>query len=111
MITIPRMVTLQLQTFLPYVNSTLKYSYRTGILLSNFITGQESVTETYFAGRQPLMENNLCWRMTLDGRQPSMKDNLRGSLQGSRYSSVRLWVHPPPFYASNNFLVISGTLY
>ena len=50
MVTIPRMVTIQLQPFLPYLNLpfknfdqmrcwSLKNSYRKGILLSNTITG------------------------------------------------------------------------
>ena len=41
MVTIPRMVTIQFQPILPYVNFVLKNSYRKGIWLSNIITGQE----------------------------------------------------------------------
>ena len=38
MVPIPRMVTIQLEPFLPYVNLALKNSYGTGIWLSNIIT-------------------------------------------------------------------------
>ena len=37
-VTIPRMVTIQLQPFLSYLNLALKNSYRTRIGLSNIIT-------------------------------------------------------------------------
>ena len=48
-----------LQTFLPYVNFAFKNSYRTGIWALNFISGRELGIETYFDGRQPLMEDDL----------------------------------------------------
>ena len=59
MVTIPRMVTLQLQTFLPYASLALKNSYRTGLWLPNFIRGREFGIETYFDGRRLLMEDDL----------------------------------------------------
>ena len=40
-----RMVTIQLQPFLPYTNLALKNSYRKGIWLSNIITGPVAQAE------------------------------------------------------------------
>ena len=40
-VNIPRMVTIQLEPFLPYVNLALKNSYRTEVWLLNIITEAE----------------------------------------------------------------------
>ena len=45
--------------------------------------------KTTFNGRQPSMEDDLRWKMTFSGRRPSMEDNLRWKTTfGGRQSSV-----------------------
>ena len=47
------------QNFLPNRNKALKYHHQTSY------------------PRQPLMVDDLWWKMTFGGRQPSVKDNLQ----------------------------------
>ena len=59
MVTTPRMDTIQLQPFLRHMILALKKSYRTGIWLSNFITGRAFGKDAYLDGRHHLMEDDL----------------------------------------------------
>ena len=56
-VTILRMVTIQLQPFLPYVNLSFKNSHRTGIWLSNFITQAEHF--------RPYSCSHNCWLISV----------------------------------------------
>ena len=51
--------------------------HRASIGLSNILIGREFGIETYLDGKQPLMEDNLQWKMTFDGRQLSMEDDIK----------------------------------
>ena len=68
---------MQLQPFLLYINLALKIltGQEFGSQISLVVVDMNCIMETYLNGRRPLLEDNLCWKMTF-----------QGVLERSRYS-------------------------